>query len=601
MDLFSSMYIANWLYEVMEEENAYELVDVKNIDKYPSYEVLSSNKITSVSTSVKSQQVKSELKKPTYSWACYTFALVGFILVGSAAFASLAISLRNSNSYEISFMQDNFSRSLKQLQNYHDELQANYSKSLVEHQHYHDELETNSSKLLIQFQNEFQMNYSSSLMQLQNNFDELQMNYSRSLMQLQNNIDELQYNYSRSLMQLQNDYSRLLTQLQNELQVNNSRSLIQLQNLVDNSFELQTNNSRSLTRLQNLVDHNFELQTNSSRSLDSKINTLHMIGQNPSNPAASCCHVLLLNLSSPSDHYWIRSSNGPAVRVYCDLFNRQYADNCYSNGLIPSNLGLNEDIPASSCNTLPSNSPSGYYWISTQGSPVRVYCNMNATSGNLTQGWMRVAYIDMRNTSHQCPSRLTLFSRSSPPRRVCNITTHGCVSTTFTVHGVEYSHVYGRIIGYQDKVSCAFFRHADPIDSAYVYGVSLTHGQSPRKHIWTFAGASDETARDTYCKCPCTNINASPPPVPNYVGNDYFCDTALSTNYRDVPRAFQPSDPLWDGAGCGSTNACCSFNNPPWFIKDLPTPTTDDVEMRLCSPHISDGTAPIEIIELYIQ
>ena len=65
---------------------------------------------------------------------------------------------------------------------------------------------------------------------------------------------------------------------------------------------------------------------------------------------------------------------------------------------------------------------------------------------------MRVAYIDMRNTSHQCPNGLTLSTRSSPPRRVCDITTTGCVSTTFTVHGVEYSHVYGRIIAYQDKV-----------------------------------------------------------------------------------------------------------------------------------------------------
>ena len=130
------------------------------------------------------------------------------------------------------------------------------------------------------------------------------------------------------------------------------------------------------------MDHNFELQANTSRSLDFKISTLHMIGKNPSNPVASCCHVLLLNFSSPSGHYWIRFSNGSAVRVYCD-FNGQYADNC--NGLIPSNLGLTEDNPASSCNTLSSNSPSGYYWIRTQESPVRVYCNMNATSANLTQ------------------------------------------------------------------------------------------------------------------------------------------------------------------------------------------------------------------------
>ena len=250
-----------------------------------------------------------------------------------------------------------------------------------------------------------------------------------------------------------------------------------------------------------------------------------MIGQNPSNPVASCCHVLLLNLSSPSGYYWIRSSNGSAVREYCD-FNRQYADNC--NGLMPSNHGLTEDNPASSCKALPPWNPSGYYWISTQGSPVRVYCNMNATSGNLTRGWMRVAYIDVRNTSHQCPNGLTLSTRNSPPRKVCDTNTISeCVSTTFTVHGVEYSHVYGRIIGYQNRAVPGFYYHSRGIDSSYVYGVSLTHGRSPRKHIWSFAGTRDETPTNERWQCPCSNINLSPPPtVPSFAGNDYFCDTA---------------------------------------------------------------------------
>ena len=272
----------------------------------------------------------------------------------------------------------------------------------------------------------------------------------------------------------------------------------------------------------------------------------------------------------------------------------------------PTTVSNSKQNPAKSCKTLYHDYPhaaSGYYWIGTRGSPVRVYCNMNATSGNLTGGWMRVAYIDMRNTSHQCPSGLISSTRSSPPRRVCNVTTTGCVSTTFTVHGVEYSHVYGRIIAYQYRYPIAFYyiNSFDEIDEPYVFGVSLTHGQSPRKHIWTFAGASDETSRNPTFKCPCTNTNISPPRVPHYIGNDYFCDTALSTHYTNFPRAtLQPADPLWDGKGCGPTNTCCSFNHPPWFTKHLPSPTTDDVEMRLCRP-ATDGSTPIEIVELYVQ
>ena len=272
----------------------------------------------------------------------------------------------------------------------------------------------------------------------------------------------------------------------------------------------------------------------------------------------------------------------------------------YHLPLLPINN--TERNPAKSCKTLYHDYPhatSGYYWIGTRGSPVRVYCNMNATCGNLTGGWMRVAYIDMRNTSHQCPSGLILFSRSSPPRRVCNIASGRYASTIFTVHGVEYSHVYGRIIAYQNRGPVGFHSHdVFGIDSTYVQGVSLTHGQSPRKHIWTFAGASDEISSSPTFKCPCINTNISPPPsVPDFVGNDYFCDTASSSHYSSI---FYPSDPLWDGKGCGPTNTCCSFNNPPWFTKHLLSPTTDDVEMRLCA-YYGNGNTPIELVELYVQ
>ena len=64
------------------------------------------------------------------------------------------------------------------------------------------------------------------------------------------------------------------------------------------------------------------------------------------------------------------------------------------------------------------------------------------------------------------------------------------------------------------------------------------------------------------------------------------------------------SDPLWDGEGCGPTSTCCYDPerevNPPWFVKTLSSPTSDDIEMRLCSPSASH-TSPIEIVELYVQ
>ena len=265
------------------------------------------------------------------------------------------------------------------------------------------------------------------------------------------------------------------------------------------------------------------------------------------------------------------------------------------------------DHPAASCQDAfekYQDASSDYYWISRSGSasPVRVYCSMSLTCGNQTGGWMRVANIDMRNNSHTCPSGLRLISS---PKRVCDVTSYpACVSNSFSVQDVQYSHVCGKIIGSQNRRSLAFHFSSRGVDRDYVYGVSLTHGQSPRKHIWTFAGAVDETTNTYTFKCPCINPALNPrvsSHIPSFVGNDYFCDTALSVFYATVPySALQPSDPLWDGRGCGPASTCCSFNTPPWFVKDLPSPTTDSVEMRVCRPS-SDGSTPIEMVELYVQ
>ncbi len=210
-----------------------------------------------------------------------------------------------------------------------------------------------------------------------------------------------------------------------------------------------------------------------------------------------------------------------------------------------SPLRNSEDHPAASCKELHEgypDAPSGYYWIGQSGSPVSVYCDMTRTCGDLTGGWMRVANIDMTNTSQQCPSG---FRLTSSPKRVCDITSYGCASASLSVHQTDYSHVCGRIIGYQHTTPIAFaYGSSRDIDNDYVFGVSLTHGQNPRKHIWTFAGAIDEAASDPSYKCPCINTNISPPPsIPSFVGRDYFCDTAQVTHYS-TGEILYPSDPL---------------------------------------------------------
>ena len=219
---------------------------------------------------------------------------------------------------------------------------------------------------------------------------------------------------------------------------------------------------------------------------------------------------------------------------------------------------------------------------------------------------MQVAKLDMTNSSHQCPSGTRLRTDLPQRLRVCGRVRDapGCSSAGFNVHGIRYSQLCGRIIGYQFVSPDAFGdlnNRESSIDGNYVDGISLTHGRNPREHIWTFAGALSETGLVAKLNCPCTNSSqaefATPPP--SFVGNDYFCDTGSTNRWE---HRFYPDDSLWDGAGCGPDNTCCSLNNPPWFLKQLPSTTTNDIEMRMCFDQESvDEDIPIEIIELYVQ
>ena len=312
-------------------------------------------------------------------------------------------------------------------------------------------------------------------------------------------------------------------------------------------------------------------------------------GKIPTNPARSCEEIKRNYPSSSSGYYWIQTQEVPLVQVYCDMH-----ITC---------LGESPKHAASSCKEIKELKPksvSGYYWIKASGnSSTQVYCDMTKMCAGVTGGWMRVVKINMTNSSHTCPSGLKTLTS---PKRVCamNIIGRGCSSATVNLHGVEYTRVCGKIIGYQQRTPDAFLPyHANralTIDDQYVDGISLTHGSNPRKHIWTFAVANNEDHK----VCPCTNINNTATiPIPPYVGGDYFCDTGSEAPVQYI---FYPDDPLWDGQGCGRLSTCCSFNNPPWFMKDLPSSTNDDIEMRLCADGgRADEDINFEVLELYVQ
>lgn len=221
-------------------------------------------------------------------------------------------------------------------------------------------------------------------------------------------------------------------------------------------------------------------------------------------------------------------------------------------------------------------------------------------------GWRRVVFINMSDPNQDCPQGLNETGYSIRSCGRAHSGNYDCSSVTFPVSH-EYSRVCGRVMAYRWGYNDAFwgyhvwFRN---IDGQYVDGLSLTHG-SPRTHIWTFAsGQFNGTSGDdlTISRCPCDEGNSytSPP----FVGNDYFCESVATVdNWNVNPLRFYPDDALWNGKGCqGNNNTCCLFNNPPWFTKTLSTPTSDDIEMRMCfrNPDYSSNIG-IQLLELYIS
>jgi len=102
---------------------------------------------------------------------------------------------------------------------------------------------------------------------------------------------------------------------------------------------------------------------------------------------------------------------------------------------------------------------------------------------------------------------------------------------------------------------------------------------------------------------PIVSMGAGMGVVPSFVGQNYFCESGLTQVGSLRHGYFWPDgDPLWDGRGCGPTSSCCTFNSPPWFNVTLPSPTTDNIEVRICSNEGSQSDdSPIQLIELYVK
>lgn len=269
--------------------------------------------------------------------------------------------------------------------------------------------------------------------------------------------------------------------------------------------------------------------------------------------------------------------------------------------------GLKEEYAITSCHDLSQSSPSRYYYITTPVTPpMYMYCDIGRSFSSFYNGsWLRVAQFNMKDPTHNCPSGFKTTTPAASTNRYCTRNNDGCSSHFYSIYGYEYQIICGKVIAYQEGKPDAFFPSANSdktIDDVYVDGVSITHGASPRKHVWTFAVAMHEELSFMRHLCPCTNTRSPQSgkiSIPSFVGEDYFCDTGCSSTA--VPAQLYEDDALWDGTGCGDYNECCDRQrNQEYFCTDLPTSTTDAIEVRICADQ-KDEEIHLQQLELFVK
>ena len=306
----------------------------------------------------------------------------------------------------------------------------------------------------------------------------------------------------------------------------------------------------------------------------------------PFYPGRSCKDIYIMNPESREipGYYWIIDS--PTL-VYCGM----------------NYTGL-------SCEDIYNNNPetgdkNGYYPINNiQWN----FCNMTAIAAvadrhiilscaGVGGEWRRIASIDI-GVGDDCPTGWNKSSHNGVSFCKAPSGSAGCYSTFFSTNGTSYQHVCGRARGYQKGTPDAFHQNGLSIDSYYVDGLSITHG-NPHQHIWTYAAGLTDIGDYPAYNCPCAVVPGKAPP--SFVYNNYYCESGAVGSYMN-DTAYYLSDPLWDGAGCSASNTCCSNTSQPWFYHQLSGITQDDIEVRICRNNyfFRDGIL-VDILEFYIQ
>ena len=235
--------------------------------------------------------------------------------------------------------------------------------------------------------------------------------------------------------------------------------------------------------------------------------------------------------------------------VYNDksLPSSQCASNLFQDEQLMETLNMiHQQLPPPGCNPpttcaellrCNSSASSGYYQIqAANGSAMQVFCDMEGTHCGGEGGWMRVAHLNMTDPSSQCPVGFRVETANNTRFCIRDTSSAGCGSMLFEPFGLTYSQVCGYVRGYSFATVDAFSMNAahemQSLSGSYVDGVSISCGNPPDQHVWTYAAGHQETGSHE-SNCPCnTTPGTSPPP---YVGSSYYCESGSPNDPKLVP------------------------------------------------------------------
>ena len=161
-------------------------------------------------------------------------------------------------------------------------------------------------------------------------------------------------------------------------------------------------------------------------------------------------------------------------------------------------FGRSRFAPAHSCQAIhifqPS-STSGYYWVrSSNGPSVHVYCDMTMSCGSVTGGLTRVAILNNETRPQLCTEDFWTVIENT--RCIRSTEDAGCSNIIFSVMNISYSHICGRVQAFWFGTPGGFAgsqRSSRTINDNYVDGISLTYGTSNKTHLWTFIAAKSQS------------------------------------------------------------------------------------------------------------